>query len=94
LRRYSGEATHHDAVSGTSEPWVVKMYDEHLQIGTTEVIPVITTTLEYLVSFEYFTLNAYNFQASENGETPTLSMDTVSMQNLSESNNIAGEKFI
>jgi hypothetical protein len=30
LRRALGEATHHDAVSGTSEPWVVEMYNSML----------------------------------------------------------------
>lgn len=34
LRTANGEATHHDAVSGTSVPQVVEMYLQHLMAGT------------------------------------------------------------
>ena len=48
LRKASGEATHHDAVSGTAEPRVVKMYDEHLMNGSNLVAPLIEEALSVL----------------------------------------------
>ena len=48
MRQKSGEATHHDAVSGTAEPYVVIMYEEDLGNGTAQVTPLIEDTIASL----------------------------------------------
>jgi hypothetical protein len=57
LRAANGEATHHDAVSGTSEPWVVSMYANHEWSGTREVEPVITQSLTALAKVPSLSLD-------------------------------------
>ena len=48
MRQKSGEATHHDAVSGTAEPYVVIMYEDDLANGTAQVTPLIEATIASL----------------------------------------------
>lgn len=52
LRAANAEATHHDAVSGTSEPHVNAMYADHLRNGTERVQPVIVDAIATLAAIE------------------------------------------
>lgn len=41
-------------VAGTSEPWVVVMYEEHLDAGTRAVTSVLEDSIKTLVNFVNF----------------------------------------
>eukprot|EP01116_Phalansterium_solitarium_P021418 TRINITY_DN664_c0_g1_i1.p1 TRINITY_DN664_c0_g1~~TRINITY_DN664_c0_g1_i1.p1 ORF type:complete len:981 (-),score=289.32 TRINITY_DN664_c0_g1_i1:155-3097(-) len=69
LRQASGEATHHDAVAGTSNPWVVVMYADHLAAGTGAVEPTMTSNIAKLAT-------------GTSGKSPSLTLDPSTMAQL------------
>jgi hypothetical protein len=50
LRRACGEATHHDAVAGTSTAAVTQMYVDHLNAGVAGVAPLVEAAASELVT--------------------------------------------
>lgn len=80
MRRASAEVTHHDAVAGTSESWVVRMYADDLQSGISAANSVILPSIQTL--------------ASNNGQnSPPLTLDQWILQDITPNVSVAGTEI-